>query len=185
MKEENLIRRLRDGNRLALNHVMDNYTPYLSAVVWHIMGPAATVQDGEEVVSDVFLTLWAKRDTLMPEKGLKPWLATVARNKAIDRLRTCPPPSLPLEALVETTGPGLDLEVERRIFAAQLWATVEQLGPPDNALVFRFYYEGDRLKDIAADLGLTVPAAKVRLHRARQKLKRILMKGGSADGPHE
>ena len=50
MKEENLIRRLRDGNRLALNHVMDNYAPYLSAVVWHIMGPAATVQDVEEVV---------------------------------------------------------------------------------------------------------------------------------------
>ena len=186
MKEANLIRRLQAGNRFALSQAMDTYTAYLSAVVWHTMGPAATAQDVEEVVSDAFLALWSHRQTLDAEKGLKPWLAAVARNKAIDRLRASPLPPLPLEAAEEEpAGPGLDQEVERRMFAVRLRSAVERLGPPDDTLVFRFYYEGSRLKDIAADLGLSVPAAKVRLHRARQKLKLILTKGGSADGPHE
>lgn len=183
MKDTKWISRLQAGDRFALDQVMDAYTPYLSAVVWRAMGPAATAQDVEEVVSDAFLALWSHRGTLDPEKGLKPWLAAVARNGAIDRLRSSPLPPLPLEAVEETAGPGLDREVEGRIFAQRLWRAVEELGPPDDALVFRFYYEGEKLKDIAASLGLSPSAAKVRLHRARQKLKQILTKGGSADGP--
>lgn len=182
MKDAKWIRRLQAGDRFALNQVMEAYTPYLSAVVWRAMGPAATAQDVEEVVSDAFLALWSHRGTLDPEKGLKAWLAAVARNGAIDRLRSSPLPPLPLEAAEGTAGPGLDQEVEGRMFAARLRAAVEQLGPPDDVLILRFYYEGDRLGEIAADLGLSPSAAKVRLHRARQKLKQILTKGGSADG---
>lgn len=185
MTEAKWIQKLQAGDRFALNRAMDTYTPYLSAVVWRVMGPAATAQDVEEVVSDAFLALWSHRETLSPEKGLKPWLAAVARNKAIDALRASPLPSLPLETAEEKAGPGLDQEVERRMFAARLWSAVEELGPPDDALVFRFYYEGDRLKNIAADLGLSLPAAKVRLHRARQKLKGILTKGGAENGSNE
>lgn len=185
MKDAKWISRLRAGDRFALNQVMEAYTPYLSAVVWHTMGPAATAEDVEEVVSDAFLTLWSHRGTLDQEKGLKAWLAAVARNRAIDRLRSSPLPSLPLEAAEGTAGPGPDREVEGRMFAARLRSAVERLGPPDDTLVLRFYYEGDRLKDIAADLGLSPTAAKVRLHRARQKLKQIITKGGPADGPNE
>lgn len=35
----------------------DRYTPYVSTVVWRALGPAATREDAEEVVSDVFLAL--------------------------------------------------------------------------------------------------------------------------------
>lgn len=185
MNDAALVRRLQAGDRFALDRAMGVYTPYLSTVVWHTMGASATAQDVEEVVSDVFLALWQNRETLEPEKGVKSWLAAVARNKAIDRLRAAPPPSLPLTEEVVPVSPCPDEEVERRIFAQRLWRAVEALEPPDDQLVLRFYYEGQRLKDIAAGLGLSVPAAKVRLFRARQKLKQILTKGGSADGPNE
>ncbi|MFG6353257.1 MAG: RNA polymerase subunit sigma-70, partial [Oscillospiraceae bacterium] len=75
---------------------MAAYTPYLSTVVWNALGPAASAQDVEEVVSDAFLALWSRRDSLQPEQGLKPWLAAVARNRAIDRLRAARPAPLPL-----------------------------------------------------------------------------------------
>lgn len=186
MEEQKLAQRLRQGDRFALNRTMDAYTPYLSSVVWRAMGHSATAQDVEEVVSDAFLALWRHREELVPEKGVKSWLAAVARNRAIDRLRSSPLPSLPLEAAeAEASGTSPDRELERRIFAQRLWAAVEQLGPPDDVLVARFYYEGDRLRDIAAALGLSVPAAKTRLCRARQKLKRILTEGGSENGADE
>lgn len=167
---------------MALNRVMDRFTPYLSTVVWNVMGPAASTQDVEEVVSDAYLSLWTHRDTLDPARGVKSWLAAAARNRAIDRMRTAPPPPLPLEDGETARGTSPEEELERKQFAAALLQAVEALPPPDNALVFRFYYEEERLKDIARDLGLSVPAAKSRLCRARQKLKEILTKGGLADG---
>lgn len=182
MNELKLAQKLKRGDRLALNRAMDAFTPYLSAVVWNAMGPSASTQDVEEIVSDAFLALWSHRDRLDPEQGLKSWLAAVARNRAIDRLRATPPTPLPLEDAATAGGCAPEEELERRMFADTLLRAVQALPPPDDQLVFRFYYEEERLKDIAADLGLSVPAAKSRLCRARQKLKTILVKGGLADG---
>ena len=67
------------------------------------------------------------------------------------------------------------------MFAAGLRQAVEDLPPPDGQLVFRYYYEEEKLKDIAKDLGLSVPAAKSRLLRARRKLKEVLTRGGLAN----
>lgn len=183
MNDKKLAQKLKRGDRLALNQAMDAYTRYLSAVVWNAMGPAARPEDVEEVVSDTFLTLWFRRDSLQPEQGLKSWLAAVARNRAVDRLRSAPPAPLPLEEEAGAAGgPSLEAELERRMFADALRRAVGALPPPDDQLILRFYYEEEKLKDIARDLGLSVPAAKSRLCRARQKLKEILTKGGLADG---
>lgn len=167
---------------MALNRVMDAYASYLSTVAWNAMGPAASAQDVEEVVSDTFLALWSRRDGLDPEQGLKSWLAAVARHRAIDRMRAAPPAPLPLEDAGMAGGSTPEEELERRMFADALRRAVEALPPPDEQLVRRFYYEEERLVDIARDLGLSVPAAKSRLCRARRKLKEILIKGGLADG---
>lgn len=182
LNDEKLARRLRRGDRLALDRAMDVYTAYLSKVVWNAMGPAAKAQDVEEVVSDAFLALWAHRGELDPEQGVKPWLAAVARNRAVDRLRAARPAPLPLDEARERGGPSPEQDLERRMFAQALRQAVEALPHPDDQLVLRFYYEEEKLKDIARDLGLSVPAAKSRLSRARKKLKEILTKGGLADG---
>ena len=185
MDEKKLARRLQKGDRLALNRAMDGYTPYLSAVVWRVLGPAAVPEDVEEVVADAFLALWRSRDKLDPNQGVKAWLAAVARNGATDRLRTAAPAALPLEEAQPSGGPGPEEALERRMFADALRREVEALEPPDDALVLRFYYEEEKLKDIAADLGLSLSAAKTRLHRARRKLKDQLTKGGLAHGTEE
>ena len=182
MDDRKLAQKLKQGNRLALDRAMAAYTPYLSTVVWNALGPAASAQDVEEVVSDAFLALWSRRDSLQPEQGLKPWLAAVARTRAIDRLRAARPAPLPLDEAETAGGPTPEQDLERRMFAHALRQAVEGLPPPDDQLVLRFYYEGEKLKDVARDLGLSVPAAKSRLCRARKKLKEILTEGGLADG---
>ncbi len=182
MDDRKLAQKLKQGNRLALDRAMAAYTPYLSTVVWNALGPAASAQDVEEVVSDAFLALWSRRDSLQPEQGLKPWLAAVARNRAIDRLRAARPAPLPLHEAETAGGPTPEQDLERQMFAHALRQAVEGLPPPDDQLILRFYYEEEKLKDVARDLGLSVPAAKSRLCRARKKLKEILTEGGLADG---
>lgn len=180
MNEKKLIQKLKEGDRLALDRAMDAYTPYLASVVWHTLGAFATAEDVEEVVSDVFLALWSHRESLRSE-SVKSWLAAVARNRAIDRLRTAPPAPLPLDGVAETGGSTPADDLEQRMFAGALRQAVESLPPPDDQLILRYYYEEEKLKDIARDLGLSVPAAKSRLFRARQRLKEALVKGGLAD----
>ena len=69
-------------------------------------------------------------------------------------------------------------EAERREWAARLWDAVEGLDEPDRTLFLRYYYYGDKLKDIARALGLTQTAAKQRLFRGRKALRDTLTKGG-------
>ena len=91
MWEEAIINKIRAGNPAGLEGLMDRYLPYVSAVVWNTMPP----EDGEEVVSDVFLAAWRQPEALRP--GLvKAWLGAVARNKAKNRLRQISQ-TLPLE----------------------------------------------------------------------------------------
>ena len=120
---------------MALDRAVEAYTPYLSAVVWNAMGASASAEDVEEVVSDAFLALWSSRERLDPERGIKAWLAAVARNKAVDRLRAAPAASLPLDEAGEQSGGALEDELERRMFAQALWRAVEDLHIPHNPAV--------------------------------------------------
>ncbi len=62
--EDGLAAALRRGERRALDRAVERYTAYLSAVVRRTLGAAGTAQDVEELVSDVFLTLWRRREGL-------------------------------------------------------------------------------------------------------------------------
>jgi len=181
MEEKRLAAALRKGERRALDQAVETYAAYLSAVVWRTLGPNATREDTEELVSDAFLALWRHRESLDPERGIKGYLAAAARNGAVDRLRAMGTPPLPLDEETARPAPGPEAEVERREFAAALLSAVEELPPTDRALVEGFYYEGRRLGELARELGLSGPAAKTRLHRARNTLRKNLTKGGSAD----
>lgn len=177
MEEQSLARRLTTGSRSALEQAVRQFTPYVSAVILQTLSGRAAREDVEELASDVFLALWSHAGELDPAQGLRPWLAAVARNKAIDWLRTRRTEPIPLEE----SCPGAEEDpaslAERRELSALLWQTVDALPEPDRTLFFRYYYQGDKLKDIARELGLSQTAAKQRLFRGRRALKRILTEG--------
>ena len=179
MEEKKRVARLQKRSRSALERAIDRYTPYVGVTVWRVLGGSASREDLEEVVSDVFLSLWLHAGELDADQGLRPWLGTVARNRAIDRLRARPAP-LPLSEADAAPGPSPEEAACDRDQAEQLWRAVEALGEPDTTLFLRYYYYGDKLGDIAAALGLKLPAARARLSRGRKKLKLLLTEGGDA-----
>ena len=128
-------------------------------------------EDVEELTADVFLALWAHAGELDPEQGLRPWLGAVARNRAMDWLRTHKEAAPLPEDAAAPGGADPQAEAERR-------DAVEGLDEPDRTLFLRYYYCGDKLKDIARALGLTQTAAKQRLFRGRKALRDTLTKGG-------
>ena len=176
MSEKNLVKKLNKHSRSALEQAVSRYTPYVCAVILRTLAGRVCQEDVEELCADVFVALWAHADTLDPAQGVRPWLAVVAKNKALDWLRRQrPSESIPEDA--PDPSPGPEELAQRRDQSAHLWAAVDALDEPDRTLFIRYYYEEDKLKTIAAELGLTQTAAKQRLFRGRKALKAALQEG--------
>ena len=86
-EEEKLLMRLKNRKRNAIDEAIEVYTPYLSTVLYNMLGNRLPKEDIEEILSDVFVTLWKNADTIDLEKGtLRAYLAAVARNFALKKL---------------------------------------------------------------------------------------------------
>ena len=64
MTEEQILSKLRSKDPEGLEALMDRYLPYVSTIVWNILGDFMGIQDAEEVVSDVFLAAWSQAETI-------------------------------------------------------------------------------------------------------------------------
>ena len=73
-----------NGNRDALKEIYEEYLPYLYTIV---LGVVQQRETAEDVTSDVFIRIWNSAAKFQPGSGHKGWLATIARNMAIDELR--------------------------------------------------------------------------------------------------
>lgn len=176
MREETILRRLRDRDPAGLEALMDRYLPYVSAVVWNILRDSMSPEDGEEVASDVFLAAWDQAAQLKPDH-VKSWLGAVARHKAKNRLRQRGR-TLPLEEdLLDLPGPDDPAgAVERAEEQAQVRRAVFSLPPPDKEIFLRHYYYAQTVREVAAAMGLNESTVKTRLRRGRDKLKQLLTK---------
>lgn len=184
MEEQKLTDRLKKRSRSALEQAIRRYTPYVSATVWNTLSASsATREDVEEVTADVFLALWDHAGDLDSGRLLLPWLGTVARNKATDRLRRLPAAAAPLTELDPSPSPGPEEAAEQREWYERLWQAVEDMEEPDHTLFLRHYYYGDKLKDVARALGMNLSTAKSRLLRGRRALRERLTKGGNGSAP--
>ncbi len=176
MDENTALARLRRGDERALEWFVSRYTPYVGAIVWSVIGGRLSVQDGEEITADVFLTLWKNREK--PREGAaKSYLGAIARSRAIDRLRRakCLPELEYDELDGAVDGPERDmLDREERTL---LLAAVDALGPPDREIFLRRYYFGQTAPEIGERLGMTAEAVRQRLKRGRDLLRETLTKG--------
>ena len=66
--------------------------------------------------------------------------------------------------------------LEQRESGEALWRAVDALEEPERTLFLRYYYEGEKLKTVAADLGLNLSTAKTKLARGRKLLRAQLTK---------
>ena len=180
MTEEQALRLLRERDPEGLTWFIRRYTPYVSAVVWNIVGRCMTRQDAEELCSDVFLALWQNGDRPRPGK-VKSYLGAIARNKAFNRLRSMGLEMGDEDDLLTVPVDGPETTVEARELARLVRAGVDGLGPPDTEIFVRFYYYCQPTADIARAMGLSSATVRQRLKRGRDKLRQYFTNGGMTD----
>ena len=171
MEERTLVQKLQKGDTGALEALIRRYTPYVSACAYRVMG-ALPREEREEAVADTFVALWRNSAQLDPQRPLRPWLGTVAVNKAKNRLRSY----VPSDGIPEDIPASGDTQrrMEKQETGEILWQAVDTLGEPERTLFLRYYYEGEKLKTIAAELDMNLSTAKTKLRRGRLLLREQL-----------
>ena len=178
MREEVILRKLRQKDPAGLEGLMDRYIPYVSTIVWNILRGQMTREDAEEVASDVFLAAWDQADQLRPG-AVKAWLGAVARNKAKNCLRRRGM-ELPLEEDVLEL-PGEDTpedNLARQDEEKLVREAVDSLGEPDREVFLRHYYFAQTVGEVARSMDMNESTVKTKLRRGRMRLKTLLERWG-------
>lgn len=177
MEEQQQIRALRRRETDVLDALIDQYTPYVGAIIVRIIGPYMSQEDVEEVVSDVFYALWCSADHLQEGK-LKAYLGAIARNRAKNKLRQLGK-TLPLdEELLLIAPDSPEQTAQEREQAAALREALLTLEEEERTVFILFYFYDDSVAVISSELGLKESTVKSKLKRGRVKLKTKLLEGG-------
>jgi RNA polymerase sigma-70 factor (ECF subfamily) len=177
--EENCIRRMALGEDHALGELYDRMGGLVFSLVLRIL---RNDRETEEIVQDVFVGAWRNARSFDASRaGVATWLTTMARNKAIDRLRAnrrrLPPAPDEPDQLPEATDPSPDpartAQIDDR--RARIAAWMSDLPANQRQAVELAFFDGLTHPEIAARLGETIGTVKSRvrlgLDRLRQKMK--------------
>jgi len=131
---------------------------------------ASNPSEAEDIAQDALLRAWRRRSTLRESDRRNQWLATIVRNEAFrQHARVRPDPS----AAIEQHEGEEDRDVVAAVELADLHNALDCLSQRERELLEMRYQEDLSHAAIAHRLGIPEGTAKVRLHRARNKLRRV------------
>ncbi|MEM8965952.1 MAG: sigma-70 family RNA polymerase sigma factor [Bacteroidota bacterium] len=165
---------LKEKKRSALEYLYDHYNEALYGVVFRIVQQEKIA---EEVLQDTFLKIWNNIATYDSGKGrLFTWMLNIARNLAIDKVRSkefsYKSKTDSLENTVSTTSP--DMYVEQRIKDHGLVNLLQHLSSEQQMIVDLIYFKGYTHLEIAKEFDIPLGTVKTRLRSALGKLRKIL-----------
>lgn len=175
MTEAQALKKLQGGSQEALSWLIRRYTPYVTVVVRNVIGGSLTEEDIEETAADVFFTLWEQSGAVRPG-AVRPYLGSVARNKALQRLRNAGK-TVPLEDdVLEISAGNPQREIEREELNRTVREAVLAMSWPDREIFLRHYFHFQTVAKIAEEMDIPESTVKSRLRRGREKLKETLTK---------
>jgi RNA polymerase sigma-70 factor (ECF subfamily) len=165
--EEPLVRAAQAGDRAAFGQLYQRY----ARMVHGVLLARVPVSAAEDLVQDVFLQVLPRMKSLRDTSRFGPWLAAIARNRAMDFHRHTKP-AAPFEEQIGTieTGQPSNSNVGVEDGMALLNALRELPEAYREPLILRFV-EGMTGPEIAERTGLTHGSVRVNLHRGMQMLR--------------
>jgi RNA polymerase sigma-70 factor, ECF subfamily len=177
MRDNELVERTKGGDLRSYEELVRRYERLVGRVIYPYAGRDAAVED---LVQETFLRAYDRLSTFNPEYRFKTWLLAIANNLGIDTLRRRrdvvefnPELHAPLARGPEAA--AAEAELARSVQDAVM-TLPETYSVP---LVLR-YAESLTYAEIAEILGISIPALKSRLFRARNMLAERLEERGEA-----
>jgi RNA polymerase sigma-70 factor, ECF subfamily len=155
------VAQLESGAHERFARVFDEHFRAVSAYALRRTTPA----EADDVVAETFLVAWRRLDELPPDP--KPWLLGVARRVLANHRRAAGR----RQALAERVAAGPERDRSAATGPAPVLQALSRLSERDREALLLVAWEGLAGDEAAVALGCTAAAFKVRLHRARRRLR--------------
>jgi RNA polymerase sigma-70 factor, ECF subfamily len=167
-----------DLGLLEFHTVYDEFHTRIHRYLERMVGAA----DAEDVTQDVFAKVSVRLAQFRGEASLSTWIYRIATNAAYDRLRNRSSHhnaavSIDDAQPVEDHAPGVEQRLVRREMNDCIGQYIERLPPSYRSVVILSEHEALTNAEIAETLGASIDTVKIRLHRARARLRTELGNG--------
>ncbi|HSU27466.1 MAG TPA: sigma-70 family RNA polymerase sigma factor [Chitinophagaceae bacterium] len=167
------------GNQQAYAGLVDRYQNYVFTLALRI---TKNREDAEEVAQDSFIKAYRALADFRGGSKFSTWLYTIVNNTGITFLRKKKLDIQSLDnesvfAMANNRDSGVNADiVEQKSRQSMVNKAIALLAPDDAEVITLFYQAEQSLEEIAGILGIETNTAKVRLHRARTRLKEKMEK---------
>ena len=171
------INRVAQGDAEALGRLYDGTHPLVYGLALRIL---SDVSDAEEVALDVYTQVWKTARRFDPHRGtVSAWLVTLARSRAIDRLRSGATRRQREETLTEKPeAPAATASPEEASLLGQqqrlVRAALAALAPEQREAIELAFFSGLSHSELAAKLGQPLGTVKTRIRLGMIKLRELL-----------
>ncbi len=166
----------------------DIFGRYHDRIYRYILRLVHQPDEAEDLTQETFLRVHSKLSSLQNESAVTSWLYRIATHICYDRFRQVsyrvesqsledhqPEQSdVPEECLEDVDQPKLDQVIDQQEMSACIQGYISRLSDDYRITILLHDLHGLTCPEIAQRLGCSLEIVKIRLHRARQKLKVIL-----------
>ena len=163
------------GDESAFASLYDRYSPILFGLLLRILRDRP---EAEDCLQEVFLQIWQRAPSFDPARGRAfTWLVTLARSRAIDRLRSAGARTRTEQAAfaeqVDTVADA-DAEAFRSEQGAFVRGALAEIPEEQRRALLLAYFEGLSQSEIAARLGQPLGTVKTRMRTGMMRLRELL-----------
>ncbi len=172
--DRELAERLQRRETQAMADLYDRFGRLVYSVIYAIVRDTGTAED---LLQETFLRIWNRSAGFDAERGaLGPWLLTVARNRAIDHIRSAGARNfkntLELEDREHKSQElGIEIDLQNKDQARVIRAAMERLTENQRRVIQLAYYEGLSQTEMAEKLGEPLGTIKTWVRGALKKLR--------------
>jgi RNA polymerase sigma-70 factor, ECF subfamily len=178
-----IVARIASGDERALGDLYDRYGGMAFSLACAIVGERA---DAEEVVADAFAQIWRSAAGFDPGRGsVTAWVATIARTRALDLVRSRRRRARVLEEAAVVTDEGetlvlapnaqaTDRGAEQSEAAALVRRSLADLPSPQRRVIEMAYFGGLSQSEIATELSEPLGTVKTRMRAGMERLRQAL-----------
>jgi len=164
------------GNRTAFASLYRGTASRLFGICLRVL---AQRSEAEDALQDVYTAVWRKAAQFDPAKAsATAWLAMIARNKAIDRLRAMPSQqgraSFELADNIEDPTASPAQAVQTAADRAQMEHCLQRLEPKRRSLIRAAFFDGLTYEELAARIGAPLGSIKSWIRRGLLQLRECL-----------
>jgi len=167
-----LVLALRNREKIAVEALYDMYSASLYGVISRIIVDTATAED---VLQETFVKIWHSFSSYSTEKGrLFTWMVNIARNLAIDKIRSKDFKNQNKNQDLENNVSFID-EQRNTVYKPELLGIkdlVETLKPEQKSILELVYFKGYTHVEAAEELDIPLGTIKTRLRMAIQQLRK-------------